>query len=118
MGKKFLILILIVISILIGLGYWKFGTLSGLSGGEKIDSINSPQKTYTLNIYRHNGGATTSYAIRGELISNKKKIMNKKNIYWNYREETANVKWLDDDTVIINNHKLNVKTDTYDFRKD
>ena len=43
--------------------------------------------------------------------------MNKKNIYWNYREETATVKWLDDHTLMINKHKLNVETDTYDFRK-
>ena len=45
------------------------------------------------------------------------KFINKKNIYWNYREETATVQWLDDHTVLINKHKLNVETDTYDFRK-
>ncbi len=44
--------------------------------------------------------------------------MNKKNIYWNYREETATVKWLDDHTLMINKHKLNVETDTYDFREN
>ena len=110
--------ILLIIIVLISLGYWKFFTLSGLSGGEKIQSIHSPDKTYTLHIYRHNGGATTSYAIRGELVTNNKKFMNKKNIYWNYREETATVKWLDDHTLMINKHKLNVETDTYDFRKN
>ncbi|MES9753752.1 DUF5412 family protein, partial [Bacillus wiedmannii] len=55
--------------VLISLGYWKFFTLSGLSGGEKIQSIHSPDKTYTLHIYRHNGSATTSFAIRGELVA-------------------------------------------------
>ncbi|MDF4756337.1 DUF5412 family protein, partial [Vibrio parahaemolyticus] len=104
--------------VLISLGYWKFLTLSGLSGGEEIQTIHSPNKTYTLHIYRHNGGATTSYAIRGELVANKKKFINKKYIYWNYREETATVQWLDDHTVLINKHKLNVETDTYDFRKN
>ncbi|HDR7794974.1 TPA: DUF5412 domain-containing protein [Bacillus luti] len=118
MKKKIFFTILFVFTLLIGLGYWKFFSLSGLSGGEKLESIHSPDKTYTLHIYRHNGGATTNYAIRGELVENNKKVMNTKNIYWNYREETAAVKWLDDHTVVINKHKLNVKTDTYDFRKD
>lgn len=103
---------------MISLGYWKFFTLSGLSGGEKIQSIHSPDKTYTLHIYRHNGGATTSFAIRGELVTNTKKFMNMKNIYWNYREEDATVQWLDNHTVMINKHKLHVETDTYDFRKN
>ncbi|WP_237979777.1 DUF5412 family protein [Bacillus thuringiensis] len=116
--KKIFFTILFIIIVLISLGYWKFFTLSGLSGGEKIQSIHSPDKTYTLHIYRHNGGATTSYAIRGELVANHKKSMTTKNIYWNYREETATVKWLNDHTVMINKHTLNVETDTYDFRKN
>lgn len=118
MIKKILVSVLLVLVILGGLGYWKFFSLSGLSGGEKVESIKSPDETYTLNIYRHNGGATTSYAIRGELIANNRKFMNTKNIYWNYREETATVKWIDNHTVSINKHKLDVEKDTYDFRKD
>ncbi len=118
MKKKIFFTILFVIILLTVLGYWKFFSLSGLSGGEKIQSIHSPDKTYTLHIYKHNGGATTSYAIRGELVANNKKFMNKKNIYWNYREDTATVKWLDNHTVMINTHKLNIETDTYDFRKN
>ncbi|SME21209.1 hypothetical protein BACERE00185_03407 [Bacillus mobilis] len=118
--KKIFFTILFIIIVLISLGYWKFFTLSGVSGGEQIQSIHSPDKTYTLHIYRHNGGATTSFAIRGELVANNKKFMNTKNIYWNYREEDATVQWLDDHTVMINKHKhkLHVETDTYDFRKN
>ncbi|WP_240516346.1 DUF5412 family protein [Bacillus cereus] len=56
--------------------------------------------------------------MRGELVTNDKKFMNTKNIYWNYREEDATVQWLDDHTVMINKHKLYVETDTYDFRKN
>lgn len=40
-----------------------------------------------------------------------------KNIYWN-EEETAEIEWLDDDTVTINGRVLHVPTDTYDFRND
>ncbi|PIE92332.1 DUF5412 family protein [Bacillus fungorum] len=116
--KKIFFTISFIIIVFISLGYWKFFTLSGVSGGEKIQSIHSPDKTYTLHIYRHNGGATTSFAIRGELVANNKKFMNTKNIYWNYREENATVQWLDDHTVMINNHNLHVETDTYDFRKN
>lgn len=44
--KKIFFTILLIIILLISLGYWKFFTLSGLSGGEKIQSIHSPNKTY------------------------------------------------------------------------
>ncbi|WP_445489825.1 DUF5412 family protein [Niallia sp. 03133] len=62
-----------------------------------------------------NGGATTSYAVRGELNFNNDKP---KNIYWQYRVETASIKWLDNDTVIVNNVELDVPNDTYDYRRN
>ena len=78
--------------------------------------MQSPGGKYTLKSYRTDGGATTSYAIRGELkfnTENKKP----KNIYWEYRTENATVEWLDDDTVIINRVQLDVPDEKYDFRR-
>ncbi|MGG2063904.1 MULTISPECIES: DUF5412 domain-containing protein [unclassified Bacillus (in: firmicutes)] len=98
--------------------YWKFFSLQGVPKGELIQEVNSPNGTYTLNAYITNGGATTSFAVRGELIFNKRKIFKTKNIYWNYKEDQANIEWKDEDTVIINGHTLHVPNETYDFRKD
>ena len=96
--------------------YWAFYDMSRLPTGELISEVQSPGGKYTLKSYRTDGGATTSYAIRGELnfnIENKKP----KNIYWEYRTENATVEWLDDDTVIINRVQLDVPDEKYDFRR-
>lgn len=98
--------------------YWKFFSLQGVPKGELIQEVKSPNGTYTLNAYITNGGATTSFAVRGELIFNKRKIFKTKNIYWNYKESQANIEWKDEDTVIINGRTLQVPNETYDFRKD
>ncbi|WP_455662727.1 DUF5412 family protein, partial [Pradoshia sp.] len=60
-------------------------------------------------------GATTSYAVRGELVFNESGKA--KNIYWDDREDTANITWTDNDTAEINGHSLDVLNDTYDFRQ-
>jgi hypothetical protein len=51
------------------------------------------------------------------ILYNKAK-KNPKNMYWSYREENANISWVDDTTVIINGHKLDVLHDTYDWRRE
>ncbi|MCU7709608.1 DUF5412 domain-containing protein [Priestia sp. JV24] len=37
----------------------------------------------------------------------------RKNIYRNYPQETATVKWINDETVEISDHTLNVKQGTF-----
>jgi hypothetical protein len=104
--------------VLIGYGvYWAFFDMSRLPTGEYLTEETSPERTYTLKAYVTNGGATTSYAIRGELVFNDRNNKTK-NIYWNYREETADIVWKDDDTVEINGHILDVPDDTFDFRNE
>lgn len=65
-----------------------------LPTGEYLSEETSPDGTYTLKAYVTNGGATTSYSVRGELIfhDQKDKV---KNVYWNYREDTADISWQD-----------------------
>lgn len=92
------------------------GAMNNLPTGEFIKSYDSPTSNYTINIYLCNGGATTDYSIRGELVENHN--MSKKNIYWSYHEQEANVEWVDEQTVVINGRNLNVLKDIYDFRKE
>ncbi|WP_277584850.1 DUF5412 domain-containing protein [Psychrobacillus antarcticus] len=122
--KRTLKVTLLVISIpvtltLVLLGifvYTFFISMENLPKGEFLAEESSPDGKFTLKAYVTNGGSTTSYAVRGELVFNEKngKI---KNIYWNYREEDAEISWVDNDTVIINDHTLNVPKEKYDFRR-
>lgn len=112
---KLSIMVSFLIITLVGYGvYWAFFDMNRLPIGEYLTEDTSPDGTYTLKAYVTNGGATTSYTIRGELVFNN---YNKtKNIYWNHREESAKIEWKDNDTVNINGHTLNVPYDKFDFR--
>mgnify|MGYP005606519741 FL=1 len=119
-NRNKLVKIILVVSFLfigmIGYGiYEAFFDMNRLPKGEYLTEEISPDGTYTVKAYRTNGGATTSYAIRGELVFHQRNDKTK-NIYWNYREETANIEWTDNDTVVINGHTLNVPKEKFDFR--
>lgn len=114
--KKTVITVLIFSAVIGGLIYSLFFDINRLPEGELIDQIESPSGEYHLNIYLVNGGATVSYAIRGELAYNHLPKKSK-NIYWNYKEETALVTWLDDHTVDINGHIIDVRNEVYDWRR-
>ncbi|RBP06221.1 DUF5412 domain-containing protein [Rossellomorea aquimaris] len=95
--------------------YWAFYDMNRLPKGEFLSEESSPDGKYTLRAYVTNGGATTAYAVRGELVFNEKEDK-RKNIYWNYREETAEIKWTDEDTVVVNGVSLDVPDEEFDFR--
>lgn len=86
--------------------------MSRLPKGDLISEVSSPDGTYTLKCFVSDGGATTDYAVLGELNFNKEN-RKPKNIYWNYHEETANINWIDKNTVVINGHQLRVPNDTF-----
>ena len=118
--RKKIVKISLIVGILlmgvIGYGvYWAFFDMNRLPTGEYLTEETSPDGTYTIKAYRNNGGATTSYSIRGELVFNQSNSKTK-NIYWNYREDTAEIEWIDNDTVIINGHTLEVPNERFDFR--
>lgn len=117
--KYILIGTVIVISILICYLIVKslFFSMSNLPKGEYLNESVSPEGTYTIKTYLCSGSATSSYSVRGELIINNKKGKSK-NIYWNYRTEDAFITWLDDDTVKINGHIIDLPDGKYDWRKD
>lgn len=92
-------------------------SMSNLSEGELIYTSTSNSKEYTFNGYLVNSGATVAYAVRGEIVNNKTK--EKRNIYWDYYLNTVKVKWINDESIIINNKEIkNIHTDYYDFRED
>lgn len=114
--KRKLLVFLLVISML-GYGiYWAFFDIQRIEGQEIIQVVPSPNGTYTVTAYLNNGGATTDYAV---LCSVKSAGRNKeKNIYWKYHCDEVDIMWIDDHTVQINGVELNVKKDTYDYRRD
>jgi hypothetical protein len=123
--KYYFIFVFLVSAFAIIYFIWRFffavGNLQYVPKGEFLKEEISPTNLYTARVFRSSGGATTGFAIRVEIVFEKEKsIFGKKtkNIYWNYHEEDANIKWIDSETVKINNHQLNVITDTYDYRKD
>ena len=120
--KKVYRKVLIVLSVwflfivsIIGYGvYWLFFDWSRFKQ-ELIAESTSPDGTYTVNAYVSDGGATTSYTVLGVLVFNKENKKSKK-IYWQYRENEADISWIDDDTVKINGVTLDVPNETYDYR--
>lgn len=110
------LLFLLVVAIL-GYGtYWAFYDIQRIEGQMVLQEVSSPNETYTVTAYLNNGGATTDYAVLCSVKTKGKN--NEKNIYWQYHCETANIVWVDEQTVQINNVELNVKRDTYDYRHD
>ncbi|WP_427340738.1 DUF5412 domain-containing protein [Caloranaerobacter sp. DY30410] len=115
---KRIVFIIFILAALLSYGvYWAFFDMTRLPKGEFLTESTSGDGNYTIKIYLCNGGATTSFAIRGELNFNKK-LKKPKNIYWNYREDSVEIKWVDNDTVIINGHELDLPNETFDFRRE
>lgn len=117
MTKKTIIIITIIVIIVIGSGfgiYNAFFNINNIPTGELIEHFNSPNGDYTINAYLVSS-ALSSDAVRCELVNNETK--DSRNIYWGYKEYTADVVWTNNDTVIINGRELNIHTDTYDWRR-
>ena len=100
----------------VGLLYWRFFvSMVFLPEGELIGSTTCEECGVTVNAYLVNSGATVSYCIRCEKVTPEGKS---KNIYWGYREDEAELEWIDCKTISINGRLLNVDKDKYDFRRD
>jgi hypothetical protein len=93
-----------------------FISMDYLPKGDLMGSFESPDRTYVVNMYLTNCGATCAYAVRGELIDSARST--KRNIYFKYKEQRAEVTWLDADTVVINGIELDVPHERYDWRNN
>lgn len=121
MGKKFLIgrkniirLVMILLFILI-LYFHFFISMNNLPEGKYLLSSTSPEGRYQLNVYISETSLSAP-AIRGELED--LETRKKRNIYWDYRQETADIEWIGQNTISINGHEFNYLTDIYDWRRD
>ena len=93
--------------------YWGFARIP--EGGTLIDTVASPRNDYTINVFLHENSLSAD-AIRCESVNNHNGST--RNIYWNYPEDAAEVKWISEEVVDINGIELNVNKDKYDFRWD
>lgn len=85
-----------------------------LPEGTFIKSSVSPSGLYQINVYLCDGGATVDQAIRAEVVI--RNTGNARNIYWQYHAHDADIEWLSDELVIVNDVTLNVLNDMYDYR--
>lgn len=85
--------------------------ITDLPEGKFMKSSTSPQDKAQIDFYlvENNMG----YAVRGELVEN----CARKNIFWQTGVKTADIRWLSEKSVIINNIPLNIKTDKFDSRR-
>ena len=116
-GILTLLIVLAVVAGVIACGiYWAFFDIQQISGESVLQKTTSPNGTYTVTAYLNNGGATTDWAVLCSVENNE--TGRTKNLYWNYHCSTADIKWQDENTVIINDVALDVRKDTYDYRRD
>ena len=117
--KKKLIITSIIIAILVGgVAYafnWAFLDIQRINGQEYLNESTSPNGEYTVTAYLNNGGATVDYAVLGRLKNNRNGKT--KNIYWQYHCEKAEMEWVNDEMLKINDQQLNVKNEIYDYRR-
>jgi hypothetical protein len=112
---KYFIIVVVLISIFSIIAFFSYlfitdfdiSSIDNIPKGDFIKEVDSPNGTYSIKIYLADGNATVDFAIRGELVYKKEK-KESHNIYWNYHESSADVVWLDDNTVKINTITLNV----------
>lgn len=84
-----------------------------LGANERIETVQSPDGSYTIDFYRYDAGAAGTFGVRGEING---PLWFKKRFYHQQRVEQIEVEWLDNNTVLINNHKLNLKEgETYGY---
>ena len=108
-------LIITVLILFTSAAFFLFIIGGGGYSEELIGQYVKPEKTYTVLVYRTNGGATTAFGIKCKLHRNDKKISRNRVIYTEYRNDSAEVEWEDNDTVIINEKRIeNVLKDRVD----
>lgn len=111
---KSVIILFVLVVLVFSLVYQLFYSMDHLPKGDIMGSFESPDQSYAVNMYLYNGGATSSYAVRGELIITQ--TGKRKNIYWKYKEEKSVVIWINDSMVSINGIILDVTRDRWDWK--
>ncbi|WP_415334530.1 DUF5412 family protein [Clostridium perfringens] len=77
------------------------------------ETVSSDGK-YKVEVYLINGGATVDWSVKCYLREGDIK----KEIYRDYHINEANMIWIDNDTISINNHNIDLPNGKYDFRDE
>ncbi|WP_427339395.1 DUF5412 family protein [Caloranaerobacter sp. DY30410] len=111
-----IVLLVIIIIFLIKLSnrplviYFDYYDPSSLFDGELVKEVYSPNKQYIAKAYIIEG--KKELTIKVELVNTKTKKI--KVIYWSWDEGSDPIiKWLDDEYILINGRKMNVKTNVF-----
>lgn len=116
-SKKRATILVFIVALIYGIYFIFFSMgINRLPKGELISEVESPNREYTVKIYISETSLSAS-AVRGELNYNNSN-KRPKNIYWDYPKKTADIEWVEADTVVINGHRLNVLKEKFDFRRD
>ena len=95
--------------------YTSLTSIEGIRGEELIKTVSSPDGKYEAKVYLNNGGATVDDAILVTLVDLNTK--EQKNIYWNYPCDDAQIEWISDKKIKINDIILNISDEIYDYRE-
>ena len=112
--KKIMMILIFIVGAVIFLFYHYMWDTQSIPKGEMIGKINSPKNSYCAYVYQGTGGATVDYSTIVEVENNK--THRKKIIYFQYRQEHVDVKWVNDKKIKIGKKELNVLKDVYDSR--
>ena len=77
------------------------------------ETVSSDGK-YKVEAYLINGGATVDWSVKCYLREGDIK----KEIYRDYHINEGNMIWIDNDTISINNHNIDLPNGKYDFRDE
>ena len=115
-------LILTLLVSLVNLGFnikdSHFDNIDVLPTGQFLYSSMSPGGDTTVSVYKV--AVPTGNAIRGAVVSiDEKGNKSERNIFWEVGTENAMAGWVNNDTISINNHLVNVTDGSvYDSRYD
>ena len=105
------------LSVILVLGLGINLVLKNFSPEEKlISTTESENGKYTIEAYLIEGGLTVDDTVKCYLKTENK--FGEKMIYNDYHIDYADINWIDDSTVNINGHVLNLPNDKYDFRDE
>ena len=111
-----------IITILIFLGVATFKISSSIRefndrfkvSEELLGETVSSDGKYRVEAYLINGGATVDWSVKCYLREGEIK----KEIYRDYHINEANMIWIDNNTISINNHNIDLPNGKYDFRDE
>ena len=112
-----LVSLCILISLIIFALYELISTTSKMfpQNEELLSESFSPDNKYKVEAYLVDNGATTAFSVKCILFVDNKKS---KTIYSDYHIRDANIEWIDNDTVSINSHIIDLPDGKYDWSMD